>query len=150
MRAWQSAARFDGTSKLETWLIGVARNVLQESLRRRSRELRQREVGDDSPLDEMRGPGESPLEQVENRLALEAIQGAIASTSALDQKILRGKAQQGLTFRELAVNLDTPVNTIKSRYYRLVHSIRERLGVQVGGPQRPPAGGGGSCLPSRP
>ncbi|MEL6712640.1 MAG: sigma-70 family RNA polymerase sigma factor [Planctomycetota bacterium] len=135
LRTWANRARYDGSARLETWMIGITRNVLLETLRRRAddRQRRTEFAEGESPAD----PGApNPLAAVGLQLELDRVRGAMDNLAEEDRALLDGKLLRGLSFRELSVQFGRPANTLKARYYRLIRSLRRRCGADDSTPER--------------
>lgn len=65
--------------------------------------------------------------EIINRFSVDAILREIMTLSDLDQKILSGHLRFGMTFAELSRELALSENTIKTRYYRALRTLRDRL-----------------------
>ncbi|MEL6429272.1 MAG: sigma-70 family RNA polymerase sigma factor [Planctomycetota bacterium] len=135
LRTWANRARYDGSARLETWMIGITRNVLLEALRRRANDRQRRtELTDgDGPVD----PGApNPLAAVGLQLELDRVRNAMDDLSEEDRALLTEKLLRGMSFRELSLQFGRPANTLKARYYRLIRSLRRRCGADDTSPER--------------
>jgi RNA polymerase sigma-70 factor (ECF subfamily) len=65
--------------------------------------------------------------EVINTFTHDVIAREVQSLSDLDQKILAGHVRFEMTFAEMAKQLDLSENTVKTRYYRALKTLRERL-----------------------
>jgi len=66
------------------------------------------------------------LETIE-KFAVEAIYQQISTLDPIDQKILGGRFRYELTFAEIAQSLNLSENTIKTRYYRAIQVLKDKL-----------------------
>lgn len=66
------------------------------------------------------------LEIIE-KSTVEMIYKQIKSLSNLDQKIIGGRFRYNLTFVEIATQLEVSENTIKTRYYRAIQTLKDKL-----------------------
>jgi len=124
MVVWQSAARFEATSRLSTWLFGIAHNKALKALARSS--ARGREV----PLDiDDAGDDDGPADPVNPEWTLIGRQLGQALASALDELSAEHRAVIELAFcedcsyQEIAAITSSPVNTVKTRMFH----ARKRL-----------------------
>jgi RNA polymerase sigma factor (sigma-70 family) len=120
LRAYQSIARFRGSSTFRTWLLGIAHNQFRNA-RRRQRELPQENMPDS--LDENAA---SPARQTELRHDLTA---ALRQLSADEQTALHVCYEQGLTHEEAADVLSWPLGTVKTHVARAKEKLRTLLAV---------------------
>lgn len=114
VRAAAAYIRFEGKSKISTWLYGICHNVLREYKREQDR-IQQREKQDEeqdtSDLLEDKGWNRS-YSRIELELALSLL-------DTKDKRLFRLYYQEGLTIAELASLFDRPEGTIKYWLYNL-------------------------------
>jgi RNA polymerase sigma-70 factor (ECF subfamily) len=114
-KAYRSICRFQGQSKISTWLFRIAVNEALMRLRKRQSE---RVVG----LSEI--PGPDPERQcIAIDLAAKAFRGLDAS---LGNTFILNKAE-GWTNRELAKAFGTTAETVKSRIFRTRLKLRQEM-----------------------
>ncbi len=65
--------------------------------------------------------------EIIDKSTIELIYKQIKNLSILDQKIIGGRFRYDLTFNEIATQLELSENTIKTRYYRAIHTLKEKL-----------------------
>ena len=125
--AWQKLDAIPTGERARLWLFGVARNLLLKGAsRRRSRHaLVERLAG------ELRAahPLLAPVEDARSAV----LHAALAALSERDREILMLTAWEGLTPKEIAVVLGTPVNLVRVR----LHRARARLKRDLATPRRP-------------
>jgi RNA polymerase sigma factor (sigma-70 family) len=82
-------------------------------------------AGLEAVLEDRSGPGpEGKLESRElNRLVLDAIR----RLPAAEREVFFLRTQAMLTFREIALRLDAPLNTVLSRMHRAMQRIRKAM-----------------------
>ncbi len=116
LAAWRGAGRYQGGSRLLTWLIGIARHKLADWHRRRPQEAPLPEDGPEPAWD----PTRQTAEQV-------TLRQAVAALEADQRELLDLIFQQGLNYGEVAEVLGVPEGTIKSRMHRLKRELAERM-----------------------
>ena len=126
-QSYRPVASFQG------WLYRIAHNLAINELRRRKRE---QAVSIDAPLDPGRpdGPRFEPPDNAANaeesilgRERMEVVRRCVASLPEKYRSAIVMKDMQGLKFEEIAVILDCPESTVKSRVMRGRRMIRSRL-----------------------
>lgn len=125
--AYEHRARFDAAyNDARPWLFGIATNIILKQRRRERRHLR--------ALERLRyvGPTEpDTYEQVDNRLAAEdqhrRLMGALWHLEDRDRDVITLVAWEGLAYQEVAVALDIPIGTVRSRLNRARRQLRELL-----------------------
>jgi len=110
LAVWNGAGRFEGRSRVSTWLFGIARRQALTRLRRR-----RPEAVDDGWLAAVADPRPGPEEQAVAHLEGERVAAAVARLSPVHREVLVLAFWQGLTQPELVEVLGVPVGTVKSR-----------------------------------
>ncbi len=123
--AWRKLATFTGEARLETWSYGLARLELMNAIRRKRRRPDfQAESADHEPADVE--PAAAPGHDREFLLA------AVARLDPGEGETVRLKHFEDLTFEEIAARLGITSSTAKTRYYRGLARLHERLRGKVG------------------
>jgi RNA polymerase sigma-70 factor, ECF subfamily len=111
LEVWRKAARFDGTlGKARTWVLTIAHRRAvdavrrSESQRRHDNRVTPEEVGHDEPAD-------SVIEAEEHG----AVRTCLETLTELQLESVRLAYFNGYTYNEVAVLLDKPLPTIKTR-----------------------------------
>jgi len=138
LKAYRALGTFKKEARFSSWLYQIALNVCRDRLRRRKSrpqvsldELM--EVGEIAPA--VRGP--SPLDLVEASDLSRTVAAAVESLSPEQREVVVLKEYQGLTFLEIAQVLDVPISTVKTRLYRGLGQLRQRLerqGIRAAAP----------------
>jgi RNA polymerase sigma-70 factor (ECF subfamily) len=116
LAAWNGASGFRGDARELTWLIGIARHKLVDSVRRRERARAAPPEQFDGACDPMAGQAE--------RLSLRA---AVDTLDDDARELLHLVFAQGMNYAEAAALLGIPEGTVKSR----MHHIRRALAAQM-------------------
>jgi RNA polymerase sigma-70 factor (ECF subfamily) len=137
VKAFRNMGHFDGRSSLKTWLFKIANNLCID----RSRYKGRRPV--ESSLDAPLGPDEEPMElpdasgSPEQRLLQEEfrerVEGAIASMSEKLRNVLLLHDKEDLSYEEVALALEIPVGTVKSRLFLARAHLQRHLGDYMAG-----------------
>ncbi len=120
----QSIANYDGKQAgFRTWLYRIATNKTIDYLRSRTAERKR--VLDMEDIDI---PDETEFtHQIEIKALLSRLQGYINSLEMDLQQIFRLKFFAKYTFTQIAALLSLPEPTVKSKYYRLLKTLREEF-----------------------
>lgn len=120
----QSIATFDGKrAGFRTWLYRIATNKTIDYFR--SRTVERKYVLD---IEDVELPDEAEFtRQIEMMDLLSRLQDYVCSLEVQMQQIFRLKFFGEYTFAEIATLLSLPESTIKSKYYRLLKTLREEL-----------------------
>ncbi len=125
LAVWRGAGTFTGTSRVSTWIFGIARHKALDAIRRASRH-RQREVELDGAAD-MPNPHDRPDEGVVRDELAAVTQRALAALSREHQEMLRLVFYEELPYEEISSLLRIPVNTVKTRVYYAKQRLKEQL-----------------------
>jgi RNA polymerase sigma-70 factor (ECF subfamily) len=128
-RAWLSRSRFrheNETSALP-WLLGIARNVLRESLRkRRVEDAARRRLGMPRLLAQ-----DAALDAIDDGRSLsEPERQALASLPQQDRELLRLRVIEERPYRDIAVRLSCTPQAARRRVSRLLRQLQYTLGGQ--------------------
>lgn len=124
MAVWQGAGTFAHTSRVSTWIFGIARHKALDAMRRTGRQ--QREVDLDG-IAELPHTEESPVDGIQRKQVASLTQRALAGLSREHQEILRLVFYEELPYEEIAALLSIPTNTVKTRVYYAKQHLKQQL-----------------------
>lgn len=123
-RAWQNLRLFDARRPLQPWLDRIATNYAYDRLRQRQRRPQQADAETLHYIaDERAGPEAGAL----RREMAVAVSEAIRSLPAEYRIAIVMRHQRGLSYQEIATELDWPLSLVKNRLLRARRMLRERL-----------------------
>jgi RNA polymerase sigma-70 factor (ECF subfamily) len=109
---WRTAARFDRSrGSLGTWVVALARNRIVDAARARAR----RPLPGGEAADGVAAADDDPAAALERVDRAERVARAMASLPPNQLDVIRLSYFHGLTQREIAVRLQIPLGTVKSR-----------------------------------
>jgi RNA polymerase sigma-70 factor (ECF subfamily) len=123
LRLWKTAQRFDPErAKLVTWVIMLSRRHVIDCLRRKN--SRPKTVA--APEEAMPGkaPASTRLERDESGSQLRRV---VATLPKLQRIVIEKAYFGGFTLREISVQMDLPLGTVKSALSRGLGRLRDRL-----------------------
>lgn len=123
--AWRKLETFTGESRLETWSYGLARFEIMNAIRRKRRR----------PDTRSEPPGEEPADDApapESEHDREYLACAVAGLDPTESEVVRLKHFEDLTFDDIAGRLGITPSTAKTRYYRGLARLQERLRGRLG------------------
>lgn len=124
--AFEARVRFDPErASALPWLYGIASNLLLKHHRTEGRRLRATARLASEPM--ANGAGERVAETAGARATLEHVAEAIEELSASERDVLFLFAWEELGYQEIALALDVPVGTVRSRLHRARERLRERI-----------------------
>jgi RNA polymerase sigma-70 factor (ECF subfamily) len=124
LAVWRGAGAFGYTSRVSTWMFGIARHKALDALRRSCR--RQREVELDGAAD-LPHPHERPDEGVLRHQLATITQRAMATLTREHQEILRLVFYEEQPYEEISALLGIPTNTVKTRVFYAKQRLKEQL-----------------------
>jgi RNA polymerase sigma-70 factor (ECF subfamily) len=133
LKAYRGLGGFKKEARFSSWLYQIAVNVCRD--RQRRRRGRTLVSLDELEANEARVPSASAL--VEGRDLSRLVAAAVEALPADQREVIVLKEYQGLTFLEIADTLDLPISTVKTRLYRGLGQLRQRLerqGIRAAAP----------------
>ncbi len=130
IKVWKYLNRYDRKFSFKTWLFTIARNTIYDYLRKKK---------DILFSDILRGDGEYDFEDnindenidIEAELITcedaEELRAEIKNLPSEEKEILSLHIEEKLTFDEISGILKKPLNTVKSRYRRIVLKLKKRI-----------------------
>lgn len=129
LRAWRQAATYQPTlGRLSTWLLGIARNLAVDELRRRGARPQKAEGDTDEQLGALAAPEtQDPAEQTSRSATREEIRAALDTLPPPQRQVMDLAYYGGLTQSEIAAQLGEPLGTVKTRMRLGTQKLRELL-----------------------
>ena len=115
LAVWKGAGRFRGTSKVSTWVFGIARNQALSLLRKEARAAK-----DELP----------PLVEPDPAIAITREERVLAALDRLPEEqreVVFLAFYEGLSYRDIASMMEIPEGTVKSRMYHAKRALMEHL-----------------------
>lgn len=116
---WRRSETFDGSCRLSTWILGIARNKALDLLRRDRRRSQLRVVTDTDQLPATRLDGTECVELHQwLEVALEGLpadQRAVVELAFLD----------GMSYQEIAALMECPESTVKTRMFHARRKLKQ-------------------------
>lgn len=123
IKAYQKIDTLDEPGKFSPWIYRVANNLCIDELRRAGR-IRVDSVADWSGHE---GESKSPQKNLEKSELSELLQKALMTLPDEQRVVIVMKQYEGFTFKEISEILQQPENTVKSRMYYGLKSMRGTL-----------------------
>jgi len=132
IRVMERGHQYDGKHEFSTWLYAIARNLTIDSLRRKalvgfvgaSDGLRE---GDEPTRNEPVDPHPIAWEIMARQEEADQISAALLSIPADYREVVVLRFQEGLSLEEIAAVTAAPLGTAKSRLYRGLNLLMEKL-----------------------
>jgi len=123
MVVWNRPERFNGASKVSTWIFAIAYRTALSALRRQDVPV------EDHQADERPSPDPGPERRLGERQAHAALLGALDSLSADHRAVVDLTYFHEMGYREIAEIMACPVDTVKTRMF---HARRQLKRILVG------------------
>ncbi len=124
MAVWNGAKGFNRSSRVSTWILGIARHKALDAVRKVGRSGAEVTLDDASELpDEATGPADAVDQVFRSKL----VRRAVAELSIDHQEILRLAFFEELPYEEIASLLSIPDNTVKTRVFYAKQQLRRLL-----------------------
>jgi RNA polymerase sigma-70 factor (ECF subfamily) len=121
-RAFRHIDRFRGGASFRTWVMTIAGNALTDLRRRRGRRpvlsLEDREVPDTRM---------SPADEAEHRDLETRVQAEVGRLPRMQRDVFLLRAQQGLSYDEIAEALETSVGAARVHYHHAVRRLKRAM-----------------------
>ena len=123
IRLWKTADRFDPRkAKLVTWVMLITRRHLIDRLRRKTARPKPQELGEHHNVSATDEPNTSNVLLDERNAALWQ---ALQALPEMQRTVIERAYFQGFTLREVSLQMDTPLGTVKSALSRGLLRLRE-------------------------
>ena len=135
LRAYRALPRFRGESAFYTWLYRIAVNTAKKQLARLQRDPVIRESSlrsgdeDEEPLraEQVLSDGATPESLLASKEIAAAVNAAVEALPEDFRRALLLREVEGLTYEEIAVLMQCPVGTVRSRIFRARDAVALRL-----------------------
>jgi RNA polymerase sigma factor (sigma-70 family) len=120
-RLLKSRHTFTGDGEFKTWMYHIARNVLSDHFKGSRRSGGHVDIAE---LEEKLSGDTKVFERIEKRLAVQALQKAMAALSPESREILVLSRFQELKGAEIASILDISIGAVKVRIFRAISQLK--------------------------
>jgi RNA polymerase sigma-70 factor (ECF subfamily) len=122
MVVWSRPDSFHGTSKLSTWIFAIAYRKAMKALGK------QDEAVEDRGAERRVSSEPDPDESSRSARARQLLAEAVAQLSPAQRAVVDLTYFHELGYREIALILECPVDTVKTRMFHARRHLREKLG----------------------
>ncbi len=123
LEVWNGARRFEGRSKVSTWVLGIARHKILDRLRARRPGTTDLESGAEIEDTDGRGPADLSAAAEQAR----EVRRCLQQLSDQHREVVYLTYYQGLSYPEIAVIADCPEGTVKTRMYHARKALQRCL-----------------------
>jgi len=118
-QVWKGAARFQGRSKVKTWVFGIARNLAMNALRKNRHHAN---IDDYQHIADENQPNP---DDADRRWLLQKAMGMVSDKH---REVLDLVFFQQMNYQEIAEILAISVNTVKTRVFYAKSALRKAIG----------------------
>lgn len=116
VRVWRQSPSFDGArGAVATWIMGIARNLAIDELRRRGARPTMAGGNAAAQLELVESGDDDPSEQAYASIRHEVVTGALAQLPEAQRTVVELAYFGGLSQSEIAARLGDPLGTVKTR-----------------------------------
>jgi RNA polymerase sigma-70 factor (ECF subfamily) len=125
LEVWKTAARFEGRSKVSTWILGITRHLALNAVRRKTL--------DTVDMDDAPEPGddlaEAPSLTHDREVLGRGLREALGKLSPDHRDVVELTFFHGCSYQEIAEIVGCPENTVKTRMF---HARKQLKGLLAG------------------
>lgn len=121
VKVWKNLKGFDQSKSFKTWIFTIAKHTAIDWLKRKNAlpfSMLEEEQGNRGFINSLVDNSLSIFEQLSIKETSKKLAIAMAKLPAEHSTIIRFHIDNDLSFREIAKELNKPLNTVKSRYRR--------------------------------
>ena len=115
---WRSAAKFRGQSMVSSWIIGIARNLSMNLLKRERRH---------EDIDQYPNIAEDRQDAVDEQQRSQMLHHAITELPQIHREVLGLILLPEFSYEQIADLMGIPLNTVKTRVYYAKAALKEKL-----------------------
>jgi RNA polymerase sigma factor (sigma-70 family) len=127
---WTGAGRFDGRSRVSTWIFGIAYHKALKALARNASPLTgpaHQTPDEDGREPEIAAPGDEPESLLTRRELATTLGKALGNLSPEQRAVVELTYYYELSYQEISEIVGCPVNTVKTRMFHARRRLKELL-----------------------
>jgi RNA polymerase sigma-70 factor (ECF subfamily) len=125
MVVWNRPERFNGSSRLSTWIFAIAYRTALGALRRQDQPV------EDKDADRRPAPEPGPERELGDRQVQAVLRRALRDLSADHRAVVDLTYFHDMGYREIAEIMECPVDTVKTRMFHARRHLRRILSGQL-------------------
>ena len=125
IKVWKNIRKFDQKKSFKPWIFQIAKNTSVDFLRKKKAipfSRFENEKGQNILIENIVAKPLSLLESFDNKRTLAV---ALSGLTIDERKLINLRHNDGMSFKEISEVFKKPINTIKSRYRRIVMGLRK-------------------------
>jgi len=124
MEVWKHAGRFQGRSKVSTWVLGITHHKVLDRYRKRGRAVRETSDGLDTQLPDPAPVSDRLIEAVQDA---QRVQDCLKRLPDNQRQAIHLAFFEDLPYGEIAGIMDVAEGTVKSRVYYAKEALKQCL-----------------------
>ena len=125
IKVWKNIKKFDQKRDFKPWIFQIAKNTSIDYLRKKKTipfSRFENEKGQNVLLENIAPESQNIVELLNNK---RVVQLALETLSAEDKNIINLRHTDGMSFKEISETLEKSINTVKSRYRRIIANLKK-------------------------
>lgn len=128
IKVWKGIKSYNDQNKFSSWLFSIAHNVAVDFMRTASMRNKHLQMEDTIEQKDENNPHSRFVE----RETRELVMAAVSQLSEKQKQVFLLRQHSGMTFKEIAKEMDQPINTVLSHMHYAVLKIRKKLSKEYG------------------
>lgn len=130
MEVWKHASRFEGRSRVSTWLLGITHHKVYDRLRKRKHRNKEEDIDDYSNRlsDDSNNAMDKAIAATQNA---ELIRHCMENLSEAHREVVHLAFFEDLAYQEIARIVECPEGTVKTRVYHAKNALKKCLSQSI-------------------
>jgi len=127
VKAWKNIRKFDQNKSFKPWIFQIAKNASIDFLRKKKSipfSRFENERGQNVLAENIAAAPSNLIEKLSDRKVITA---AMQGLTGKEQRVINLRHTEGMSFKEIAMVFDEPINTVKSRYRRVLSRLKGNI-----------------------
>ncbi len=127
VKVWKNLKKFDQKKNFKPWVFQIAKNTSIDFLRKKKSipfSKFENEKGQNPLVDNIAAKPLNLIEKLSDEKTVMAVMGTLTQN---EQKIITMRHTDGMSFKEIAEEFNESINTVKSRYRRVLGNMRKNI-----------------------
>lgn len=129
IKVWKNIRKFDQKKNFKSWIFQIAKNTTIDFLRKKKTipfSRFENEKGQNILVESIVAKPLNLLEIFDDKRTLAV---AMSGLMSKDQELINLKHNSGMSFKEIAEVFQESINTVKSRYHRIIIGLRKNTRI---------------------
>ena len=127
VRVWKNQDKYVEKGNFKTWIKTIAKNLSKDYLKSATRRVQQNSTADDEVINSIKDAKATPELTLLSKIRQKRIIQAIESLKPKFKEVIILNDIDGYTYEEIAIKLNIPIGTVKSRIYNAKKELANQL-----------------------